>query len=191
MTSRVTHANIFSSNRKQNLGTERNLKARLIPSEKCLSVSGCGHKRPHPGASHCLCETASAELLSQPEQLSCQQYIYTNQEKQHSSHSSARTPSPQGMLFLARDLPKERTSAEPLPLRSGESWDSWKLCGPFLDPSHGGWAEKQGGSKPGQRQRPWGCKISLFWVVEQPGEFCKAGDIVLFTWSFNLVIWTN
>lgn len=41
-------------------------------------------KQQHPGAQHSPCETASSEHLSQPQQLSCQQYIYTNQEKQHS-----------------------------------------------------------------------------------------------------------
>lgn len=83
--------------------------------------------------------------------------IYTNQEKQHSIHSSTWTPFPTRMLFLARDLPKETTSAEPLPTRSGESWGSWDLFSPSLDPSCRDLTGKRDGTQPDHHQQTPQC----------------------------------
>lgn len=138
--------------RKQNLGINRNVKG--WPHWKNASAflaplwdleKGSGRERGwHPGHQHAPWEGGSWEPFLVPAAVLPTIY-YTNQEKQHSSHGLTWTPSPQGMLFLARDLPKETTSAEPLPERSGESWGSWKIFGPFLDPNHKEQASQRAG----------------------------------------------
>lgn len=90
-----------------------------MKKKKTLSISssqerlGAGRTQ-HPGHQPSPCEAGNPEYI--PSSSSCPASNTLTQTKRATFQAQSNlNPLPTGMLFLARDLPKEATSAKPLP----------------------------------------------------------------------------
>lgn len=132
----MIHANTchFYFEEKQNLGIKKKTESQVDPIWRLRPTFLVSPLMKNSGHSHGaapILETCAPPLrqvnpksLSSPSSCLASNTLKKTKNSNIPSTVQLEPPSPKGMLFLARDLPKETTSVEPPALRSGESWGS-------------------------------------------------------------------